>query len=216
MFDEIKNNNQTQKEPPFATSSAQDYGRLKKTMKGEPEDIFARTENAAPQSSREEQKDNFNFEFEEKKPARIKRIIIIVAGLLLTAGLAYGGYFGYTKYQQSAALKKEAQKAGNLIDNKQEEAKTENTIINKDTDGDGLFDQEEIRLDTSINKVDTDDDGLSDREEVDVYKTNPLNADTDGDGFSDGQEVKSNYNPNDPAKGAKLMNLQKEIEKLKQ
>ncbi len=228
MFDKIKNN-QIQKEPPFvptgttkgeSSSAKATEGEPSSvptgTTKGEPEDIFAGAESAIIQPKGERQKDNFDFEFEEKKPAKIKKLIMIVAGLLLVAGLAYGGYFGWTKYQQSTAFKKEAQKAENLINNQQEESKTENIIINKDADADGLSDQEEIKLGTDINKIDTDNDGLSDREEANVYKTNPLNADTDGDGFSDGQEVKSNYNPNDPAKGAKLMDLQKEIEKLKQ
>ncbi|MFA6131809.1 MAG: hypothetical protein WC702_01920 [Patescibacteria group bacterium] len=74
------------------------------------------------------------------------------------------------------------------------------TVVEVDTDKDGLTDAREAELGTSAQKTDTDDDGLFDREEVDVYKTDPLNPDTDGDSYLDGAEVKSGYNPNGAGK----------------
>jgi hypothetical protein len=69
------------------------------------------------------------------------------------------------------------------------------TVVETDSDSDGLLDRLEQRLGTNPALADTDADGLSDGTEVLVtgnevtYVTNPLRADTDGDGLSDGQEV---------------------------
>jgi hypothetical protein len=84
-----------------------------------------------------------------------------------------------------------------------------------DTDKDGLLDSEEISFGTDQTKSDTDNDGLTDREEIKVYGTNPLNPDTDGDGILDGKEVIQGFDPKNPSPGAKLLDLEKEIEKLK-
>ncbi|MFN3301820.1 MAG: hypothetical protein ACK413_02220 [Patescibacteria group bacterium] len=84
-----------------------------------------------------------------------------------------------------------------------------------DSDGDGLTDEEEKKLGTNPYSVDSDQDGLFDREEVKVYQTDPLNPDTDNDGYSDGQEVKSGYDPKNPDPNAKILDLKKEIEKMK-
>jgi hypothetical protein len=97
------------------------------------------------------------------------------------------------------------------------------TVIELDTDGDGLKDHEEVALGTSpilsdsdgdgltdlfelressTNplKSDSDDDGLNDRREFAEVGSNPLNADTDGDGLSDGDEVLNLINPTNPLK----------------
>lgn len=64
-----------------------------------------------------------------------------------------------------------------------------------DRDEDGLSDEEEIVLGTSLVDNDTDNDGLFDREEAKVYRTNPLSSDTDADGVTDGEEVRAGNNP---------------------
>jgi hypothetical protein len=81
-----------------------------------------------------------------------------------------------------------------------ETATVPETVVEIDTDKDGLSDTREVELGTSIQKTDTDDDGLFDREEVETYKTDPLNPDTDGDSYLDGAEVESGYNPNGAGK----------------
>ena len=83
-----------------------------------------------------------------------------------------------------------------------------------DTDSDGLSDVEEKQLKTKIDNPDSDNDGLSDREEVKVYFTDPLDSDTDKDNIPDGEEVRRGLNPDDPAPGAKLFDLEKEIKAL--
>ena len=50
----------------------------------------------------------------------------------------------------------------------------------------------------SMVNIDTDRDGLSDDYELNVLKTDPNNPDTDGDGYTDGEEVEKNYNPLGP------------------
>jgi hypothetical protein len=67
-----------------------------------------------------------------------------------------------------------------------------------DQDGDGIKDEEEERLGTSLLEFDTDFDGLSDIAEIEVWKTDPTNWDTDGDGFADGFEVINGFNPAGP------------------
>ncbi|MDA2922930.1 thrombospondin type 3 repeat-containing protein [Patescibacteria group bacterium AH-259-L07] len=84
-----------------------------------------------------------------------------------------------------------------------------------DSDADGLSDAKERELGTNRNSPDSDNDGLFDKEEVDVYLTDPLESDTDTDGILDGEEVKQGTDPNDPNPGALLLDLQKEIKKLK-
>jgi predicted lipoprotein with Yx(FWY)xxD motif len=49
---------------------------------------------------------------------------------------------------------------------------------------------------TSILNPDTDGDGLSDGDEVYLHETDPTNPDSDGDGFSDGWEIENNTDPN--------------------
>lgn len=73
-------------------------------------------------------------------------------------------------------------------------------IINEDsplldTDRDGIPDEEEEKLGTSIIEFDTDGDGVQDYDEINVWGTDPLNPDTDGDGFPDGLEIVTGYNP---------------------
>jgi hypothetical protein len=71
------------------------------------------------------------------------------------------------------------------------------SIVDPDTDGDGLTDSEEVNVHgTDPLDPDSDNDGLKDGQEVNVYLTNPLNSDTDGDGFSDGSEVLAGSDPN--------------------
>ncbi len=79
------------------------------------------------------------------------------------------------------------------------------SVVNPDTDGDGLLDGEELygyevsynrpwvlsgRVRSSPNSTDTDGDGLTDYEEV-LLETDPNNDDTDGDFLSDYDEVKT-------------------------
>jgi len=71
------------------------------------------------------------------------------------------------------------------------------SIIDPDTDNDGLLDGEEVKLHTNPINIDTDFDGLSDSYEIEIG-TDPLNNDTDGDGFLDGEEVQKGTNPLDP------------------
>ncbi len=73
-------------------------------------------------------------------------------------------------------------------------------VVEADSDQDGLTDARESELGTNSLSSDTDGDGLFDREEAEVYLTDPLKADTDGDTFGDGAEVKAGYNPKGPGK----------------
>ncbi len=67
-----------------------------------------------------------------------------------------------------------------------------------DFDRDGILDAKETELGLSIVNPDTDADGLFDNDEITVFKSDPLKFDTDGDGFGDGWEVLKGYNPAGP------------------
>lgn len=71
------------------------------------------------------------------------------------------------------------------------------SIVDLDTDGDGLKDTEEVNVyGTDPLNPDTDGDGLTDGAEVNTHGTDPLNTDTDGDGLDDGAEI--NVHATDP------------------
>ncbi len=61
--------------------------------------------------------------------------------------------------------------------------------LDRDADGDGIWDGDEAAYGTSMADWDSDDDGLADGAEVWVWGTDPTNEDTDGDGLEDGEEV---------------------------
>ena len=53
--------------------------------------------------------------------------------------------------------------------------------------------------DSSVVEIDSDNDGLVDDLER-LYGSDPNNPDTDGDGFTDYEEVLNDYNPNGEGK----------------
>jgi hypothetical protein len=148
----------------------------------------------------------------------VKKIIMLSAGILVFAGLAYGGYYGYTRYfkelfgrsvpvankpaaETPAPIAEEpAAPAEEPVTPPAYEPAAEEPAALPDADQDGLTDEEETALGTDANNIDSDEDGLFDREEVKVYKTDPLDNDTDNDTFLDGDEVKGGYNPLGPGK----------------
>ncbi len=65
----------------------------------------------------------------------------------------------------------------------------------EDIDGEGLTNINEVKNGTSIVESDSDTDGLSDYEETVNYRTNPLKEDSDGDGAKDGKEMELGTNP---------------------
>ena len=69
------------------------------------------------------------------------------------------------------------------------------TLLNVDTDGDGLTNAEELELGTDPNLADTDGDTLTDGAEHNTTGTNPLIKDTDEGGVDDGLEVSFGSDP---------------------
>jgi len=68
------------------------------------------------------------------------------------------------------------------------------SVVDVDTDGDGLTDHEESLVGTNSTITDTDGDTISDRDEL-IGGTDPLRADTDGDGWTDAQEIVAGTDP---------------------
>lgn len=143
-------------------------------------------------------------EFIRKKSGWPKILVYALIILVLFVGLSFlFAYFGILKLKKQPLIE-------TITPERQPVA-----VQVIDSDGDGLTDQEEINLGTNINLPDSDNDGLFDYEEVKVYKTDPLNPDTDNDGYKDGEEVKAGYDPRDPSPGAKILDFEKEKEKLR-
>ena len=65
---------------------------------------------------------------------------------------------------------------------------------NPDSDSDGLLDGAEIEASTNPMLSDTDNDGLDDGSEIE-YLTDPTKADTDNDGLNDGNEINFDTDP---------------------
>jgi len=159
-----------------------------------------------------------------KKPFKLKKVVVLIIVVVILAGIGFGVFYNLPKI--SDFLKTFLKTIGTPLETPAKE--TEETDIDTtplvtqpsepivlDTDGDGLLDTEEDNLGTDKNNPDSDNDGLFDKEEVKIYLTDPLNPDTDGDGIIDGEEVEQGRDPNDFNPEAKLLDLQKEIEKLR-
>jgi len=172
----------------------------------QPEDIFAEVE-----ALRDEPREQ-GVETPVLPPKKSKLWLIILIIVLIGAGLwlSKDYFLNLFKGQKEEVVSEKETK-------EEEEEETEEVVSVRplDSDGDGLSDEEEISFGTNPNLPDTDQDGLTDKEEVKIYQTDPLNPDTDGDGLKDGEEVRQGLDPKDPTPGAKLMDLQKEIQKLK-
>lgn len=132
-------------------------------------------------------------------PATKQGIVFLSIFLLLLIGffIWYNFNFSPNKFATDSSVKKTGFFSDLLSKNTQN-----NSVIDNDTDHDGLSDEVENRNNTDTSKIDTDNDGLTDGEEVNVYKTNPLQADTDGDGSNDGEEIKNRRNPLDSSPAA--------------
>ena len=104
-------------------------------------------------------------------PRGSKKMLSIVAGILVAIALGFAGYYFYS--QRSTP---EAEKTPPVInlDTKEDPKIT-------DTDSDGLSDEQEKNSGTDPSKADSDGDGLADGDEVNVYGSNPQLFDTDSD-----------------------------------
>lgn len=152
-------------------------------------------------------------------PTRLLIIIAIVSGgILVLAGIVWGGYYWYTHNTVVTVDTNSNQEIGNTnvvvpVNVNVVEPNTNTIPVNTstvqyaDSDHDGLSDDEEKEVNTNPLKKDTDEDGLSDREEVRVYLTDPRNEDTDGDGYNDGEEVANFYHPNSPDPKKRLFDI---------
>lgn len=164
-----------------------------------------------------------------KKKVSFKKIIIVLIVLVILAGIGFGFKFVWPKIRPKIFIKEtESTELETMpgisdpavtttnaaLESESRSSVKEREIQEYDFDHDGLTDVEEKKIGTDKKKIDSDNDGLSDKEEVKIYLTDPLNADTDADGISDGDEIKKFTDPKNSTPGAKLFDLQKEIDKL--
>ena len=186
------------------------------------EDIFNKVEETP--SSTVTQVEGQSIETKKVEPkfknkvniSRIIRPIIIIIIILL---LGFSLWFVFSKIKEKASdttetpvQQSEQEELTEIPVDLEESEEDEETL---DSDHDGLTNAEERELGTKTNSLDSDQDGLFDKEEVKIYLTDPLNPDTDNDGILDGEEVRKGSDPKDPNPDAKLLDLQKEIQKIK-
>ena len=148
------------------------------------------------------------------KIVRLIIIFVIIIAIVFSLWLVFSKIKEKSLENDKAEVPVEELEQEELIETPIDLEKLEDEKI-LDSDRDGLTNAEEDELGTNKYSLDSDEDGLFDKEEVKIYLTNPLNPDTDGDGILDGEEVKKGSDPNDSNPDAKLLDLQKEIEKLK-
>ena len=187
------------------------------------EDIFAEVEESSAQA------DQPLIQTKRVRPGPKKinftRIIFLVIIIVIILALGFGLWYALPKIKSifsSQPQEKEVETpVTHIKESKGLSPTTTPSVLSEpepeilDSDNDGLTDVVEEELGTDKNRVDSDSDGLFDKEEVKIYLTDPLNPDTDDDGILDGEEVKQGRDPNDPNPEAKLLDLQKEIEKIK-
>lgn len=179
----------------------------------EVEDILADVEIASPVIAKPDETAQIVAEPKKMRSKLNLKILIIPLVVIIVAGLIYGGYLLVKSLPQR--LMKEKAIETPPVTEQQPAAPPVQIMPVADADGDGLTDTEELSLGTNLNQPDTDGDSLFDKEEVKIYNTDPLKADTDGDGIADGVEVGRGEDPVNPTAGAKLLDLQKEIDNLK-
>lgn len=71
------------------------------------------------------------------------------------------------------------------------------SLLDPDSDGDGLTDAEEAEIGTDPEDADSDGDGMKDAWEYNIG-LDPMDPDTDDDGVDDGTETKEGTNPLNP------------------
>lgn len=125
----------------------------------------------------------------------MKKIIIIIL-IVLLAGV---GIFVYLRIKNNKTSQTNPQdiKRAEFLQKQTQFNNSIQTIVQTDSDADGLSNADEAKYKTDPNNADTDGDGLTDKIEISVYHTDPLKADTDGDSFPDGKEVRYRTNPLD-------------------
>ena len=148
------------------------------------------------------------------KVIRLIIIIIIIVILIFTLWFVFPKIKGKFLDETETPIQQLEQEE--LEETPVDSEESENNKEPLDSDHDGLTDAEERELGTRIDSLDSDQDGLFDKEEVKIYLTDPLNPDTDEDGILDGEEVRKGSDPKDPDPDAKFLDLQKEIQKIKQ
>lgn len=112
-----------------------------------------------------------------KNPSR--KVSLLVAILILLAGVFLGGYLVLKSGKVSAGQLDDILKGGPIVP----------AICEPNT--------------ADANK-DSDNDGLKDWQEIQIYQSDPCKTDSDGDGYLDGEEVTSGYNPVIKAPGDEL------------
>jgi len=187
------------------------------------EDIFDKTEKTPVSTVTQVEGQSIETKKVEpkfKKKISFNKIVRLIIIFIIIIAIIFGLWFVFSKIKEKSL---EGDKTETPVEQlEQEELKETPLDLKKpedekilDSDRDGLTDLEEDELGTDKYSLDSDKDGLFDKEEVKIYLTNPLSSDTDEDGILDGEEIKKGSDPNDSNPDAKLLDLQKEIEKLK-
>jgi len=186
------------------------------------EDIFNKVEKAPSSTVAQVEGQSIETKKAEpkfKKKINLRKVVRLIIIIVIIVVFAITLWFVFSKIKETFLDKTEIpvqqMEQEELTETPVDLEESEKNGETLDSDQDGLTDAEERELGTLINSLDSDQDGLFDKEEVEIYLTDPLRSDTDEDGILDGEEVRKGSDPKDSNPDAKLLDLQKEIQKIK-
>lgn len=140
---------------------------------------------------------------------RNKKIVYIIAGLVVLVALTGVGYYIFAKKKsepKQTQTESKLPKTWLLKYFNTETCEDQNYCgDDADPDKDGLSNYDEFKKSrTSLNTTDTDSDGLADGDEYNIYKTDPTDKFTDKrsvaleNNYTDGHQIKNGYDPLTP------------------
>lgn len=132
---------------------------------------------------------------QQKKETHKSKIVFLIVGILLLAGLFVGAYLYVQSLNKPPEVTPPVEVPIVVTPEPTPEPPVETPVVVPPAT------TTPFPATNRVTGVDSDSDGLTDKEETTLYNTDPRRPDSDNDGFLDGNEVFHRYNPNGDAPG---------------